>query len=31
MDNGTARVLFEVITGSIAQAQVRKGYGPRLG
>jgi transcriptional regulator with XRE-family HTH domain len=31
MDHGTARVLFEVVTGSIAQAQIRKGYAPRLG
>jgi hypothetical protein len=28
MDNGSARVLYEVVTGTIAQAQVRKGYGP---
>lgn len=31
MDNGTARVLFEVVTGTIAQRQIRKGYAPRLG
>ncbi|SCX59797.1 hypothetical protein SAMN03159343_4004 [Klenkia marina] len=31
MDNGTARVLYEVVTGSISQAQIRKSYGPRLG
>jgi hypothetical protein len=31
MDNGTARVLYEVVTGTIAQAQIRKGYGPPLG
>jgi hypothetical protein len=31
MDNGTARVLYEVVTGSIAQGQIEKGYGPRLG
>lgn len=30
-DDGTARILHEVVTGSIAQAQIRKGYGPRLG
>jgi hypothetical protein len=31
MDNGTARVLYEVVTGSIAQGQIKKGYAPRLG
>jgi hypothetical protein len=31
MGNGSARVLYEVVTGTIAQAQVRTGYGPRLG
>lgn len=31
MDNGTARVLYDVVTGSIAQGQIKKGYGPRLG
>lgn len=30
MDNGTARVLHQVVTGRISQAQIRKGYGPRL-
>ena len=30
MGNGTARVLHQVVTGHISQAQIRKGYGPRL-
>jgi transcriptional regulator with XRE-family HTH domain len=31
MDNRTARILFEVVTGTIAQALVRRKYLPRLG